>query len=196
MAYKSRLQGRKSWPFLWCSDKRLLLFLRSFKAQKYFVKTITGVYYFRTGCLDDSSSLVTVVLKMWLYPLAFTLRSTYVHSGSLQGMLLKVWQGLKILGPQSQIWQLFMKLPTCTFSKEKFNTENEGHHSKVYSESKWWCLLVENNITCQCMTNSRGTDKGLKYTFGKTDKNHLNRDIISTAESSQYAYLQTSLDVT
>lgn len=80
-------------------------------------KTIIGVFYFKAGCLDDNSSLVTLVFKMWLYPLAFTLISTYVHSGSLWGLLLKVGQGLKILS-QSRIWQLFMKLTTCTFSRK------------------------------------------------------------------------------
>ena len=27
-------------------------------------KTITGVFYFKAGCLDDNSSLVTLVFKM------------------------------------------------------------------------------------------------------------------------------------
>lgn len=37
--------------------------LGSFKAQRYFVKTIRGAFYFKTRCLDDKSSLVTVVKK-------------------------------------------------------------------------------------------------------------------------------------
>lgn len=134
------LQSRK-WKILpvspislrYCFDKRLCSgFLGSFKAQKsFFLKAITGevifFIYFQTGCLDDNSSLVTV-LKMWLDPFAFTLISTHVSSGSLQETLQKVWQGLKILLPLREIWHLLIRLPACTSSHEKFSSENEGHH--------------------------------------------------------------------
>ena len=87
-----------------------------------FVKAITG------DILNDKTSwwqLITghLCFKMWHHPLAFALISTYVHSVSLQGMLLKVWQGLKIHCPQRQIWQSLMKLPACASSVPVFNTE-------------------------------------------------------------------------
>lgn len=82
--YKDRKVGG-SCDVLFCSSLWDDLRLRG-----TFIKTMKGDFYFNAGCLDDISSLVTVVLNMRLYPLAPFLISTPVHSGSLRGTLLKV----------------------------------------------------------------------------------------------------------
>lgn len=60
------------------------------------------------------------------------------------------------------------------------------------------CLLVQNNIIYECMTNYCGTDKGLRYIFLEKLIKMTSTEIISSAfwTSIQSLTTKTSVEVT